>query len=112
MEVTLGIITFGKNAAEALNENKERAQRVIASLKALGLSESDYQTGRFFVKPIYEKNSKGESEKGHGKISQYEAINGVRIKTQKIALADKIIEAAVAAGANELDQVEFNLTDP
>jgi uncharacterized protein YggE len=112
MEVLLGVITQGKTASQASNENRQRMQQVIANLKAIGLDESDYQTGRFYVQPIYQKPQQGAPEDEHGKVSHYEVINGIQIKTKKIGLADKIIEAAVQGGANEIHSVHFSLNNP
>jgi uncharacterized protein YggE len=112
MEVSLGVVTSAANSSQALNENNQRMHQIIDSLKALGLNEMDYQTGRFQIRPIYQKPPKGSEEDEKAVISRYEVINAIQIKTTKIALAEKILNAAVAGGANQINQVNFDLMNP
>lgn len=112
MEISLGVVTTAENSAPALNENNQRMHQIIANLQKLGLDEADYQTGRFHIRPIYQKISKDSYEEDRTKVNHYEVINTIQVKTQKIALADKIIGAAVQGGANQIDQVTFALTNP
>ncbi len=113
MEVSLGIVTTDENSNVALNENNKRMHQVIANLKALGLDESDYQTGHFRIQPIYRKPARNERpEEVHQVIDRYEVTNAIQIKTQKLPLADKIIGAAVQGGVNQVDQLNFNLNNP
>jgi uncharacterized protein YggE len=112
MEVSLGVVTLAENSTQALNENNRRMHQVVANLQELGLDESDYQTGRFHIRPIYQKPPKDSEEEEHSVISRYEVTNSIQIKTQKIALADKILSAAVQGGANQVEQVNFNINNP
>jgi uncharacterized protein YggE len=112
MEVSLGVVTLAENSHQALNESNQRMRQIIDNLQLLGLDESDYQTGRFHIRPIYQKPPKGSEEDERTVISHYEVTNTIQIKTQKIDLADKILTAAVQGGANQIDQVNFNLNNP
>ncbi len=112
MEVSLGVVTAGDDSAKALAENNQKVSKIISNLKSLGLDEADYKTGHFHVQPIYFKPAKDSLEPDHGKISHYEALNSIQIKTQKIELADKILKQAVEAGANQITQVDFSLNNP
>lgn len=106
MRVTLGVVTGAADSSQALNENNQKMQQVISHLKAIGLDASDYRTGRFHVQPIYGKHP------DESKIVSYDATNTILIETQKINLADKIIDAAVKGGANQIQQVNFSLNNP
>jgi len=112
MEVALGVVTSSDTSAEALEINKEHIRQIISNLKQLGLDQNDYQTGSFRIRPIYQKPSKDSTEQDHGKISHYEALSTIQIKTHKIILADQIINAAVKGGANQITKVNFNLNNP
>lgn len=112
MEVSLGVVTSAENSSIALNENNQRMHQIVANLQALGLDETDYQTGRFNIRPIYQKPPKDSLEDERTKIIRYEVANSIHVKTTKIALADKIISSAVQGGANEVNQVDFNLNNP
>lgn len=112
MEVLLGVVTSAENSSIALNENNQRMHQIIANLRMLGLDETDYQTGRFHIRPIYQKISKDSEEENRAKIIRYEALNNIQIKTKKIALADNIINVAVQGGANQVETVNFSLNSP
>lgn len=112
MELGLGVVTSAETSAVALNDNNQRMRQIAANLQALGLDESDYQTGRFTIRPIYQKPAKNSQEPDYSKIVRYEVVNVIHVKTTKIDLIDKIIETAVQAGANQIDQVSFNLVNP
>ena len=112
MEVNLGVLTTGEQSSQAVEVNNQKMRQVIANLKSLGLDETDYQTGDFHVKPVFQKPSKVTDESTQGKIDHYEAYNTIRIKTQKISLAEQIITAAIQGGANHIPQVNFNLNNP
>lgn len=112
MEISLGVVTSAENSSQALNENNQRMHQIIANLQTLGLDESDYQTGRFQINPIYQRPPKRHEEEPQTKISHYEVTNTIQIKTQKIDFADRIIITAVQGGANQVEQVNFNLNNP
>ncbi len=112
MEVSLGVVTSAENSSIALNENNLRMHQIVANLQVLGLDETDYKTGHFNIRPIYQKPPKDSLEDERAKISRYEVTNSIHVKTTKIALADKIIGTAVQGGANEVNQVDFNLHNP
>lgn len=112
MEVSLGVVTLAEDSSQALNENNQRMRRIISNLVALGLDESDYQTGRFQIRPIYKKPSKNSSEEEKTIINQYEVSNIIQIKTKKIDLADRILNAASQGGANQVTKVNFNINNP
>jgi len=112
MEVSLGVVTEADTSLEALDQNNQHMHEVIAHLQALGLDETDYQTGRFHIRPVYPKPLKAHEEEESVKIHHYEVVNTIQIKTQKISLIDKIIGAAVKGGANQVDRINFNLSNP
>ncbi len=111
VEVKIGVVTSAENSTQALNENNQRMHQIVNRLQAIGLDESDYQTGRFHIQPIYRqppKESPGESTK----IDHYEVSNAIQVKTQKLFLADKMVGAAVEGGANQIEQLNFNINNP
>jgi uncharacterized protein YggE len=112
LEVVLGIVTRSETSSVALNENNQRMHQVIANLQVLGLPDSDYQTGHFAIHPIYQKPPKDSNEDGRAKVSHYEVVNAIKVKTGRIDLAEKIISTAVQGGANQIDQLNFNLSKP
>jgi uncharacterized protein len=84
LEVILGIVTKAESSTVALNENNQRMHQVIANLQALGLPDTDYQTGHFAIHPIYQRPPKDSNEDERAKISHYEVVNAVKVKTTKL----------------------------
>lgn len=112
LEIVLGVVTKAETSSIALNENNQRMHQVLENLHALGLPDSDYQSGRFVIHPIYQKNPKDSQEDPRTTITHYEVVNAIRVKTTKIDLAENIIATAVQGGANQIDQLNFNLSKP
>lgn len=111
MQVSLGVITQSESSSIALNENNQKMHQMIQNLRNVGLNESDYQTGHFTIQPIYQKLADNGGE-DRSKIIRYEVANHLQIKTKKVALADRIISAAVDGGANQIESINFSLNNP
>jgi uncharacterized protein YggE len=72
-------------------------------LKSLGIAEKDLQTIGYNVYPRYDRQE--------GKPTGYSVHNGVRATVRDIAKLGGTIDAAVAAGANQVMGISFDLAD-
>jgi uncharacterized protein len=90
---TFGVNTKRKIATEASEANNRQMRDVIASLKAAGVADEDIQTSQVSLYPDYESGSEP-----HG----YQATSSVTV-TISLAKAGAALEAAVSAGANQVD---------
>ena len=102
-ELSLGVQTFAKSADEALRLNSEKMNRVIESLKALGLSEENFKTGSLMLSPQYSKENPNI-------VIGYQATNIITIRFTDLSIAGKVIDAAVNAGANKVLAIYFKLS--
>lgn len=93
-QFSFGVTTQGTTAAQALDSNAGLARRVVAALKAEGVASDDLQTESVFVGPRY-------SDDG-STIVGYTATNSVSAMSRDLARAGALIDAAVAAGANQV----------
>lgn len=109
VEITLQVITDKQDAESALLENNEKMEKVFNSLKEIGLDTNEYQTGGFNISPIYTQPPKEYDSSWVSKIDHYRVTNTIVIKTQKLALSGQIIDAALNSGANNLNNLTFNL---
>jgi uncharacterized protein YggE len=103
--VTLGVTTGGKRAQEASQNNATATQRVMEALKAQGIDTKDIQTSNYSVQPLYKENN------ANAGIQGYQVSNLVRATVRKTATAGKVIDAALDAGANNVQGVYFGLED-
>ena len=106
-EVTLGVVTEAKDAARAHADNAAQAARVQNAVKALGIAERDIQTTRYDFEPVYDVKDNGRSV-----TTGYTVTNAVVVKVRDLANVGKVIDAALANGANRVDSLEFSASDP
>jgi hypothetical protein len=93
-EISFGVVSQGRTASQALAANDAAIQRVVAALRAAGIAAADIQTQYFSVSPR-------SSEEG-GEILGYTASNTVAAQLRNLTRAGAVIDAAVAAGANQV----------
>ena len=106
-EVTLGVVTEARDAAKAHADNAAQATQVQSGLKALGIAERDIQTTRYDFSPIYDVKDNGRSV-----TTGYTVTNAVVVKVRNLTNVGKVIDTALANGANRVDSIEFSASDP
>ena len=90
-ELSFGVESQGETARAALAANAAEMRRVIAALKAAGAT--DVKTQYVSLSPRY-----GERNEAQGFV----ATNSVSTTLRELARAGAVIDAAVAAGANQV----------
>lgn len=112
-EVTLqiGVVTTADTAEAALIDNNQKMQGVIDSVDAAGLTEQEFKTGQFSIRPLYSHPPKGAQPDWKAEIVGYEITNAISIKTDKIKLAGDLIDTSTHSGANRVESVAFNVKD-
>lgn len=111
LQITISVVELGENAEAVLASNSTKMQAVIANLEGIGLTKEDYRTGRFNIHPTYTPYPKDPPSNWKPSINGYEVTNSITIKTNKITLAGKMIDAANKAGANSIENIHFALHD-
>jgi uncharacterized protein YggE len=82
---------------------------VLARVKALGVQDADLTTVAYSITPIAAPR---RTEEEPTRILAYHVMNLVRIKVRAIDSLGKVLDEAVAAGANAVRDVQFGLADP
>ncbi|WP_027718549.1 SIMPL domain-containing protein [Desulfovirgula thermocuniculi] len=103
-EVTVGVVTQGTTAAEAQAENGRRMQAVIQKLKELGLDDADMHTGGLSVHPEY---NEAPAKEEPSQIVAYRAVNSLVVKVKPVDMAGKVIDVALASGANQVQSLRL-----
>lgn len=107
-EISFAVQTFDtKSMQKATLENKEISDKVFAQLKSMINTENgDYiKTSDFSAQPIYSyQNSKKVFEK-------YEVSNRVIVHTKSINKVGQMIDKAILAGATNVDNLSFSLSN-
>jgi hypothetical protein len=96
----LGVQSNGLTPDSVRRDNAEDIQKVVQAVSALGVQAKDIATDYYIVYPIYDDYSALV-------ISGYRINNTVSITVRDINLADDVLIAALKAGANEVQDVQF-----
>ncbi|MFA6269546.1 MAG: SIMPL domain-containing protein [archaeon] len=107
VEITLGVVTIKKTAADSQSANATEATAVMDALKVVGLQTSEIKTFGYSVTEEYQYNDSTKKSELIG----YRTTNNIMIKTNRINDAGKIIDAATIAGANSVSGITFTLSD-
>ena len=100
-----GVTTEAPTATEALRRNSAEMAKVIARIKALGVADKDIQTTGINLNAMYDYNQ----ESGRQVFRGYQASNRVSVMLRKIEDTGMVLDALVAAGANDLNGPSFAL---
>lgn len=105
--VTIGIVTNATLARDAQDANRKYANEVILALKAVGVDTKDIATSEYNMHKLSSYNQKINQYVEYG----YEVRNELRVTTTELDKIGTIIDSATQAGANEINQVVFMLSD-
>lgn len=105
--ISLGVMTEGKTAAEAMQANATRMSAVMASLRKAGIADKDIQTSNLNLNPQYKYQ-----ENQPPLLIGYQASNNVTITVHDLKRLGAAVDASVNAGANQVQGISFGLEDP
>ena len=104
--VRLAVITEAKTAQEAVEANAALANAVIAAITGLGVPESALATQGLSVGPVYSY----DEERRVSVVVGYQASDAIAADVA-IALAGKVYDAGIGAGANQSSGLSFHISD-
>lgn len=104
---TVGVQTFAPNVTDAVRENNQRVEAVIAALRRAGATPEEIQTSNYSIYPRQEYRE-GEQPA----IVGYQVDNSVIVRKQDPAAASRLLEAAINAGANSSSGLSLVISDP
>ena len=103
--LTLGVQTTNKTANAALSANSGAMNRVLNALLSAGVKQNETSTSAFSISPNYNYSQ------GRNIITGFTATNSIQIESSHINDTAKWIDTAIAAGANNVNNVVFTLSD-
>ncbi|WP_332691701.1 SIMPL domain-containing protein [Bosea sp. (in: a-proteobacteria)] len=110
--IQAGMVSEGKTAAEALAKNTPALAKLVEAVKAAGVAAGDVMTSQVALVPRMTQPSASSSPQPRApKIDGYEARTGLTVIVRDIAKAGPLIDALVAAGANEMSGIMFGLAN-
>lgn len=107
LTITLGVGVVRPDVSTATSDAADLAERLIAALTNRGIDEKDIQTANYSIYPEYDWS------RDEQRLAGYRVNNTVTAKIRDLDRAGEIIDAATAAGGNDVvvNGVSFSLED-
>lgn len=106
--VTIGVLSQGDTAADALKANTAAMQAVFAALKDASIASQDIQTSNFTVQPRYDYNNNSQPPR----LTGYDVSNNVTVAVRKLDTLGAVLDRAVSAGSNQINGILFQVSEP
>jgi len=103
--LTLGVETTNHTADAALNTNSVIMHKLLNALISVGVKQNETSTSSFSISPNYNYSQ------GRNTITGFTATNSLQIESPSINDTAKWIDTAVTAGANNVNNVVFTISD-
>lgn len=102
--IQLGLQSNGKTPQRVEASNSATIDKITRALKSLGVEEKDIVTDWYVIHPIYDDGNSLT-------IEGYRIDNVMAVTLRDISKVNRLVAAALEAGANEIVNVEFYLSD-
>jgi uncharacterized protein len=106
--ISAGVVTQAKTAAQALADNRDAMNGVFDALRKLGVPDKSIRTSNFSIEPQYPPYDAAVTERP---IIGYQVDNTVSVTLDDVAKAGPALDALVAAGANQAGSIGFSIKD-
>ena len=107
--ISLGVETKDPSAETAAQENARRMAQVMAVLKEMGLSDREISTSGYNIYSYNQVVNRGTDQEVT--VTTYHVQNRIEITTKNLDQVGKIVDAAVQAGANQVQGIRFDIAD-
>ena len=109
--IVIGVETKSDTASAAMSDNNTSMQALISALTASGISRQNIQTQNLQLYPRYQQNQPA-NQQAAPQIIGYTAVNTVQVTVTNLDNIGETIDAAVQAGGNRIQGINFDLSDP
>ena len=107
--LSLGVSERAPTASEAMANTSEKVRGILAKLDTLQVAGLDRQTSGLYLRPVYDERSRDGSTSVQ--VVGYEAGNTVRVTVRDLTKLGLLLDAVVAAGANDFNGLQFGIRD-
>lgn len=106
--VTLGVREQAKEASDAMGAVNQATGAIFDRLAEFGIEARDMQTTDLSLGQVWAERKPGQPPE----VAGYQASNQVTVRLRDIAQAGPLIDAVLQDGANQLNGLQFQLSDP
>jgi len=107
VRLLLSVETFSERAEDASRENATRMRAIHEGLSGLGLGKQQIQTVSYSLDPRFEHGRRTSPEP-----VGYTARNRIQVTLDSLAMVGRLIDTAIASGANRVTELRFELKNP
>lgn len=106
--IMIGVQSRASTAAAASSENSRKQRAVIDAIKAKGVPAEQISTTNFQVIPetVYDRDGQQAP-----RTPSYRVMNTVTVELKRVDQAGPVIDAALAAGANQINSLSFGVAN-
>lgn len=108
--ITVTSQSRGATASAALDANKVKTDRMLATIRAAGIPAKDLQTQGVNLNPNYAYDM--ENGRRNQRLIGYVASNSILVKTRRIDRLSALLDQVGAAGADQIYGPRFAIADP
>jgi uncharacterized protein YggE len=105
--INIGVHTEKPTATDAVAANNDQTQQVIAALKNAGIDVKDIRTTNFSISP----NTQYDPQTNKPIGTTYVVDNTVYVTVHQLDKLGDLLDAAVQAGANNVNNIQFDVFD-
>lgn len=105
-QIFIGVQTRAATAAQAGTDNARKTRAVIDAVKARNIPAEQIATSDYNLYPEYDHREQREGPQTP-RVLGYVATNTVRVEVRRLDQVGTIIDAALAAGANMVNSIQF-----
>ena len=105
--ISIGVQTRAATAADAAAQNARKQTAMITAIKARGVPSEQIGTSNFNVIPETRYDREGQAAP---KTTSYLVMNTVIVELRRIDQVGSVIDAALSAGANQINSLTFGIT--
>jgi hypothetical protein len=104
--ITLGVVSDGQTAAQALSANADAMKTLFQRLKDLGIADRDVQTIALHLTPKYRHVKDQEPV-----LIGYTASHQIAVTVRKVDDTGAVLDALVKDGANQVQGISFGVEE-
>jgi uncharacterized protein YggE len=102
-KVEITVIADGDDSSAAMRSNSRIMAVILEAVHEIGIEEKEYETGTLAVSPRFSTPPKDRPDDWVQEVIGSWAVNSIVVKTGRLELAPRIIQAASDAGATEIE---------
>lgn len=106
--INAGVVTEAKTAAECYDANNTKMNSVYAALKKAGITDENIKTVTLNLSPRINYNRRQDEQE---RITGYTLTHIFNIKVRDVKKAGEVIDKAMAAGVNNIHNIQFTVED-